>query len=121
MSASRAGAVLVGAALLVILLLRGVLPASTVEGGATRPDSLAALIHDIRPGLRAQARITPDRAWLIGRDALGGGTPVSGVLEPLAGRLVYVLLMREAGGSVREVLVDGRTGVVLSAPVAVGR
>ena len=66
------------------------------------------------PGLRAQARITPDSARAIARRAVPGATIQSSELENEGHKLIYSFDMKVPGRSgIEEVNVDALTGAVV--------
>jgi len=74
-----------------------------------------AKIKEEHPGLLRQATVTPDSATAIALRAVPGATVKSAEIEKEDGRLVYSFDLVIAGKSgVEEVLVDARTGKVVS-------
>lgn len=85
-----------------------------VPAAASAQQSEPALKEE-RPGLLARAKIAPDSARAIAVRAVPGGKVTKAELEEERGRLVYSFDLVLAGQrGVEEVLVDARTGTVIS-------
>lgn len=82
--------------------------------GQEAADTFSPPLRVARPGLLAQAKVPPAQAWRTARASIGEEEPLWGVLEPLSGHLVYVLLFRNQQERIDELIVDANTGVLLS-------
>ena len=87
--------------------------------GAAAPAALSAQAVDAtlkqeRPGLLAQARVTPDSARAIARRTVPGATIQSAEIENEDHKLIYSFDMKVPGKSgIEEVNVDALTGAVI--------
>jgi hypothetical protein len=111
------GALLVVSTIALVWTVRGRSPAGRpVEGTTVQLDADTSVpLYVARPGLRAQATVTPAQAWQTASASLGEGEALWAVLEPLSGRLVYVLIFRGKDELLDEMIVDARSGALLSA------
>lgn len=86
---------------------------------ALAPTALSAQAADTtlkqdRPGLLAQAKITPDSARAIARRTVPGATIQSGEIENEDHKLIYSFDMKVPGKSgIEEVNIDALTGAVV--------
>lgn len=77
-------------------------------------DSVPPLKEE-RPGLLAQARVSPDSALAVARRAVPGARVRSAELEREHGRLVYSYDLKLPGRrGIEEIQVDAMTGAVVS-------
>ena len=87
--------------------------------GAAAPAALSAQAADTtvkqeRPGLLAQAKITPDSARAIARRILPGATIQSSEIENEDHKLIYSFDMKVPGKSgIEEINIDALTGAVV--------
>jgi uncharacterized membrane protein YkoI len=86
----------------------------TSTAGAPTQDTLT--VKEAEPGLKAQAKVPSDSAMRTAIAKVPGGTIREAELEKEHGRLVYSFDIRDPKKSgVEEVLVDAKTGKVVSA------
>ena len=94
---------------LLLALLVGVTAPAALAAQATAP-----ALKQERPGLLAQARVTPDSARAIARRAVPGATIQSAELENEDHKLIYSFDMKVPGRSgIEEVNVDALSGAVV--------
>jgi uncharacterized membrane protein YkoI len=73
----------------------------------------AVKVKEEKPGLLAQAKITPDSATRVAQGRVPGGKIRSAEIEMEDGRLIYSFDFKVAGKSgVEEVNVNARTGAI---------
>jgi uncharacterized membrane protein YkoI len=81
--------------------------------GSSAQQPAVKVVED-KPGLLAQARITPDSAIRLAQARIPAGTIESAEIEVEGRRLIYSFDIRTAGRSgIDEVNVDAKTGRVL--------
>ena len=94
--------------LVLALIVTAALPATLAAQAAGAP------LKQERPGLLAQARVTPDSARAIARRAVPGATIQSSELENEDHKLIYSFDMKIPGRSgIEEVNIDALTGAVV--------
>ncbi|MEO8200866.1 MAG: PepSY domain-containing protein [Gemmatimonadota bacterium] len=85
------------------------------EASESHETSGSVELKEEERGLLAQATIRPDSARHLAMNKVPGGKVVEAVIEREDGRIVYSFELKVAGKSgVEEVLVDARTGAVVS-------
>jgi len=93
-----------------VAVMLSLLPAIPAAGAAQQPMA----IREEKPGLLAQAKITPDSARRVALSRVPSGTIESAEIEMENKHLIYSFDMSVAGKpGITEVQVDARTGKVL--------
>lgn len=99
---------------LFLVLAAAALTAAAPAPGGAQPPPPAVRVTEEKPGLRRQARISPDSAQAIARRRVPGGRVTKAELEREHGTLIYSFDLAVPGRrGVEEVHVDARTGAVL--------
>jgi uncharacterized membrane protein YkoI len=97
------------------LWLAGSLALLVATAPATAAQEPAVKIKEDKPGLLAQARITPDSATRLAQARVPGGKIESAEIEMEKGRLIYSYDIRVTGKpGIEEVNVDAKTGKIVA-------
>lgn len=98
-----------------VALLAALLAAVPIASASAQAAPQANRMKEERPGLLAQATITPDSARSLALARVPGGRIEEAEIEMEDGRLVYSFDMAVSGKrGVEEVLIDAKTGAVIS-------